>query len=113
MNRQTKALLFSAFVFPGAGHLLQGRKMRGWIFIATELLLMILFIWQTVQVALGAMAQLEAGGTIPNMAAVTTIATEAVAAVGPALSRLLRLILAVWFVSLLDTWWTNRTTSHT
>jgi len=109
MNRQRKALLFSAFVFPGTGQLIQKRKMRGWIFIATELLLMILFIWQTVQVALGAMAQLEAGGTIPDMTALTTIATHAATAAGVTLSRILRLIFAVWVVSLLDTWWANRT----
>lgn len=112
MKSGTRALLFSAFVFPGTGHLIQKRKLRGWIFIATEIILMILFIRQTVQVALGAMTQLETGGTALDLNALTTVATDAVATSGPVLALFLRLIFAVWIVSIVDTWWAGRTKIH-
>ncbi|WP_133405585.1 hypothetical protein [Parashewanella tropica] len=44
MKPSVKAALYSAFVCPGAGHLLQGHKYRGYGFIALTLLSLIMLI---------------------------------------------------------------------
>ncbi len=112
MTRQTKALLFSALVFPGSGQIIQGRKFRGTTYLVSEVILVFLFLWKAVLAALNAMSQLEITGEIIDLNALTTVATQAVLASGPTLSRLLTLIIGIWFISLLDTWWASRTITH-
>ncbi len=64
MKQTTKAILFTAFVFPGSGHLILKKRLRGWIYILVTIGAFALLM-QKIMVIANRIASEIVSGTIP------------------------------------------------
>ncbi len=107
MTKQGKAMLLSGLVFPGMGHLSLGWRRRGFSFIIAEAALLILFIWKAVALALTLMTEIDISSGVDFNTLVNT-ATQSVETSATVLAGVFWLMVAIWFVALLDTYWVSK-----
>lgn len=105
MRRATTAVLLSALVLPGAGHLYLRKFWRGAVLIALSLAALSIIVTQAVQQASVVLDQLLTNGGPIDMGHVTALATQASNQSGGGASTLAILGLAAcWVAGIIDSY---------
>lgn len=77
MSRSTTAVVLSALVLPGAGHLYLKQPGRGLVLIAMSLVCLWIIVAQAMQQASAVLAQLETEGIVPDAGQVADLVSHA------------------------------------
>lgn len=107
MQAKTKAALVSALLFPGLGHLLIKRPMRGCLFIVPTLLAIGLLLRSTLTLADSIVAEINSG-VLPLDLTPIIARINAAGADDPLLNGAGLVILVCWVGSVVDAWWLER-----
>ena len=103
MKERTKAVVISALVFPGAGHLVLGAFKRGTLFILLTLVCVILLMRVIIPVAIGIVADVANPGATPDVFTVNTLLRERLQDEGGRqFTAPLIALIVVWLVAALD-----------
>ena len=107
MKAKTKAALISALLFPGLGHFLLKRAMRGCLFIVPTLLAIGVLLRTTLALADKLVAEIQSGALPFDM----QLIMERISAAGgddPTTNAASLVILVCWLGSIIDAWWIER-----
>lgn len=107
MKAKTKAVLISALLFPGLGHFVLKRAMRGCLFIVPTLLAIGVLLRTTLTLADQLVAEIESGVLPLDI----PLIMERISATGTgdASTHVASLLIVVcWLGSILDAWWLER-----
>ena len=104
LSKRNLALLLSALVFPGSGHFILGRKVRGCLFLVPALVALVMVLRQIMARLDQVMAQIDSG-TLPLDVQLIVEKVDALSANdGPAMALAVSVLVACWIGSLIDTW---------
>jgi TM2 domain-containing membrane protein YozV len=107
MKAKTKAALISALLFPGLGHFVLKRAMRGCLFIVPTLLAIGLLLRTTLALADQLVAEIQSGALPFDI----PLIMERISATGgddAATNAASLVILVCWVGSIADAWWLER-----
>ena len=105
MNNAMKGILFSAFIFPGAGQVILSRYKRGAVFFAAAFVSGILSVTAIVRQAVALLQDLVAAGVPATIPKVMAIVAEASTTASTAFLKISFLLLfCCWLVSVVDAW---------
>ena len=93
MRKSTKAVLFSVLVFPGTGHYMLRRWIRGFLFMLPTLLAFGYYIGYEVDRAMVAVDQILSGELSPDAASIEQMLSEE-----PPVDKALLLSIAKWLI---------------
>ncbi len=111
MKISTKAVLLSALVFPGAGHLFLRRYLVGGILAGTAAIALYLLISHAVATALEAVKQIQAGTVPATVAGITEFISKApTGAEALTIDIASALVVIVWVLAILDAYRIGRLT---
>jgi hypothetical protein len=99
MKQSMKAALLSGLVFPGAGHLYLGRRLRGWAFIVSVLLI---FAYLVIHVTVHAYREIEAAQAKGAAIDMTAIQHSVAAVSDGATTAGFALLVLIWLAAILD-----------
>jgi hypothetical protein len=99
MKQSMKAALLSGLVFPGAGHLYLGRRLRGWAFIVSVLLI---FAYLVIHVTVHAYREIEAAQAKGAAIDMTAIQRSVAAVSDAATTAGFVLLVLIWLAAILD-----------
>lgn len=103
MNQPVKAALLSGLIFPGVGQISLGHKKRGWLIIATHLLVIFLIIKEVLLKANDIIAEMQKNGSAVDIESISNVTSGMVNFSDNAyLNILLILFLFGWLVSIFD-----------
>lgn len=106
MQKKHKAILLSAFLFPGLGQVHLGRKKIGFALAGIVLISFISMVMISTMRAMNSMLKLIEQGIIPDFNAILGIAMEASRGAGdPTHQTLFWIIILCWFLGIIDAWW--------
>lgn len=77
MSRSTTAVVLSALIFPGAGHIYLKQTGRGMALIAVSLMCLWAIIARAMQQASAVLAQLETDGVVPDAGQLADLVSHA------------------------------------
>lgn len=107
MKAKTKAALISALLFPGLGHFVLKRAMRGCLFIVPTLLAIGVLLRTTLALADQLVAEIQSGALPFDI----PLIMERISAAGgddAATNAASLVILVCWVGSIADAWWIER-----
>lgn len=104
-SKRPRAILLSALVFPGTGHLLLGRKLRGALFFAPALIALLLVIRNIIERTDAVMAQINSGALPLDVQLITEKVAAMSASDGPGMTIAVGVLAACWIAALLDLLW--------
>lgn len=104
MKTSTKAALTSALVFPGAGHFLLGRAMRGCLFLLPSALAALYMVNQIIERAQAIAYDIVSGKLAPDPERILERVNAASAGDGPAMKAAVAVVLVCWAGSVIDTY---------
>jgi hypothetical protein len=108
LSKRAQALLLSALVFPGSGHVVLQRKARGCLFLVPALLALALVLRQIMARLDQVMAQIDSGA-LPLDVQLIMEKVEALSANdGPAMTVAVGVLVLCWIGSLIDTLFLTR-----
>ena len=107
MSRSTTALLVSALVFPGAGHLYLKRRGRALLFIVPSVVAVIYFLTDAMRRA-GAMADQIMSGALGTDPVAIAARLEQAGATSGLLDLAIYVMLACWIGAAVDAWLLGR-----
>ena len=107
MSRSTTALLLSALVFPGAGHLYLKRRGRALLFIVPSVAAVIYFLTDAMKRA-GAMADQIMSGALGTDPVAIAAKLEQAGATSGMLDLAIYVMLACWLGAMVDAWLLGR-----
>jgi TM2 domain-containing membrane protein YozV len=103
MSRSVNAMLLSALVLPGAGHLYLKRYGRGFALIGVSLACLWVLMDKAMQVASTVLDQMAAEGGAVDVGQITELAAQASNAPGSSLATIATLGLAgCWLIGMID-----------
>ena len=103
MNRTTNAVLLSALVLPGAGHLYLKHFSRGIVLIAISLACLWIFVDRTMQQASTVLERLESEGGALDAGRLSDLVTQTSNSSGSTVVTLATLVLAgCWVLGIAD-----------
>jgi len=107
MKAKTKAALISALLFPGFGHFVLKRAMRGCLFMVPTLLAIGVLLRTTLALADRLVAEIQSGALPLDIALIM----ERISAAGgddPTTNAASLVILVCWLGAIVDAWWLER-----
>lgn len=104
LSKRNLALLLSALVFPGSGHFVLGRKVRGCLFLVPALVALLLVLRQIMARLDQVMAQIDSGALPLDVQLIVEKVDALSANDGPAMTVAMSVLVACWIGSLIDTW---------
>jgi len=107
MKAKTKAVLISALLFPGLGHFVLKRAMRGCLFIVPTLLAIGVLLRATLALADQLVAEIQSGALPLDI----PLIMERISAAGgdDTSTNVASLVIVVcWLGSIFDAWWLER-----
>ena len=104
LSKRNLALLLSALVFPGSGHFVLGRKVRGCLFLVPALVALLLVLRQIMARLDQVMAQIDSGALPLDVQLIVEKVDALSANDGPAVTLAISVLVACWIGSLIDTW---------
>jgi TM2 domain-containing membrane protein YozV len=109
MRKSVKAALFSALVFPGAGHFILGKRVRGLLFSAISIVCLFVIVSSAVEIAREISGEIVSGQIPLDSARLTDEVSQRLAA-GDSRSVTLStyLLAACWLAGIADSWWVGR-----
>jgi hypothetical protein len=104
LNKSTKAVLLSALVFPGAGHLYLRRYARGLLLAAIAGLAVYFIVSVAMQTAFDVVAQIE-GGSVPlDTQSISELVSQESRNTEPMTNVATFAFLGVWVIGMVDAW---------
>jgi len=110
MKASTKAVLISALIFPGLGHLTLKRGARGMIFLLPALVAMLAALRIAFQIT-DQLSTAIANGTLPFDPAIIIARTQAAVAVDPVIGWAAAICVICWVAAIADVLWLSRSQS--
>ena len=105
MTRASKAALLSGLVFPGAGHLLLKKYLRGSILVLAALVASSIIISNIVQQTLAIVDRINSGDIPPDTAAIAEmVASSSSSSDGLLENAALIVLLACWLIGIVDSY---------
>lgn len=104
LSKRNLALLLSALVFPGSGHFILGRKVRGCLFLVPALVALVMVLRQIMARLDQVMAQIDSGALPLDVQLIAEKVDALSANDGPAMTLAMSVLVASWIGSLIDTW---------
>ncbi|MBN2790250.1 MAG: hypothetical protein JXR69_08675 [Candidatus Delongbacteria bacterium] len=105
MTRSLKAVLFSAFIFPGAGHFLLKKYYRGITFLVLTAFSLYLMISGTIERAFIILEKIEQGEVQPDVNSILNLVMQQP---NPAEAQLIHtgfwLLIFLWIVGIIDSY---------
>jgi hypothetical protein len=106
MSRPVTAVLISALVFPGAGHLYLKRKGRALLFIVPTLIAVVVFVNQAMEQASALAGQILSGAMPADPAALAARLEQDGGS--PLSTAAATVMLVCWIGAIADSWWLAR-----
>lgn len=106
MKSATKALLLSALVFPGVGHLAIARPARGAFYLLPALAAFGYLLWATVVAAMAVYNRIIAQPGALSAQSISTLLAESAALSGA--GSVLLLFMLCWLAATVDAWYCGR-----
>lgn len=107
MSRSTTALLLSALVFPGAGHLYLKRRSRALLFIVPSLVAVVYFVTDAIERA-GEMADQIMSGSLGSDPVAIAARLEQAGPTSILVDVAIYVMLACWIAAAVDAWLLGR-----
>lgn len=109
MRKSLKAALFSALVFPGTGHFVLGKHVRGMLLAGISIACLFVLVSTALEIAREISDEIL-GGQIPlDSVRITDEVSRRSAENGSLAVRLSTYLLgACWLVGIVDSWWAGR-----
>jgi TM2 domain-containing membrane protein YozV len=105
MKKATKAVLLSAFVFPGAGHIYLKKYISGGVLFGASLLGIYYLISKTVESALQIVEKIQSGEVQPDVTAITQLVTkQSTGAESQLLNIATATIIICWIIGIIDSY---------
>lgn len=109
MRKATKALLWSALVFPGSGHLYLKRYRTGLALIVVSVVAFYSLFSQAMIQAQALLERIQSGAVAPDVQAITELAARQAAAADAGPADLATVVLMIcWVVGMLDAYRVGR-----
>ena len=109
MKKSTKALLLSALVFPGAGHLYLKKYLSASLLIGTVLIAFYFLITRAVEKAQHIVELIQTGEVQPDIASVTELITQSPTdSEGQLLNMATAALVIAWLVGIFDSYRVSR-----
>lgn len=108
MNRAVKAALLSGLIFPGAGQLFLGRRLRGWLFVLPALAAALYFLMQVLEPAMAIALDISSGGMAPDPLAVLARVKAHAAQETPLMRLAAGIMIGCWAGSTVDAYLLGR-----
>lgn len=103
MKRSVKAALLSGLVFPGLGHMVLKRYLRGSILVIVALAALSVIVTVATRLALAAVDRIERGEVSADMSSLTELATGSVSNSGSSIVDIAMIVLLVcWVAGIID-----------
>ncbi len=110
MKKSTKAVLLSALVFPGTGHLYLKKYLSATLLIGTVLIAFYFLVTRAVEKAQQIAELIQSGEVQPDIASVTEMITKTPAgSEGQLLSIASTTLIVVWLIGIFDSYRVGRT----
>lgn len=105
MKMSTKAALFSALIFPGAGHLLLRSYLRAGVLIVSSSIALYVIVSIAVRQALTVVDRIMSGEVPPDVDSISTLLAASSNSADTRTANLALLALGlVWLIGLVDAW---------
>ena len=103
MKTSVKAALLSALVFPGVGQIVNGYKKKGWAFVISAVILLVLIISKLAQQAFLVMDEMQKRGVAVDANEISKLSSEMVSfSDNIFLNSMLLMLITIWLVSMID-----------
>ncbi|MBM7071462.1 hypothetical protein JQC92_05345 [Shewanella sp. 202IG2-18] len=103
MKPSTKALLFSAFVFPGSGHFILKQRLRGWVYIIVTVGAFALLMQKIMEIANKIANEIVAGSIPLDPAKIMQLIHQSVYQdILLSASMGLKVLIACWLMAIFD-----------
>ncbi len=110
MKKSTKAVLFSALVFPGAGHLYLKKYLFGSLLIGSVLIAFYFLVTRMVEKAQHIAELIQAGKVQPDIASISELITKSPAgSEGQLLNIATTVLVVAWLIGIFDSYRVGRT----
>jgi len=109
MKKSTKAVLLSALVFPGLGHLYLKRWVAGVVLSGVAAFAVYYIFSIAMSIALDVSRQIETGAIPPDVATVTSVVTQQLSGIEQATNLATVTLLVCWVIGIVGSWWRGRT----
>ena len=106
MTKLTKALLLSAFVYPGAGQIFLKCYTSGIIFIITSTVGLYFILSNTFKIAFQIIEDVKNGGAQPDFTTLLNLASQHDTQL---LNNAVTVIITSWLLSIIHTYWISKT----
>jgi hypothetical protein len=105
MTRSTKAALLSGLVFPGIGHIVLKRYLRGSVLMASTLIALSVIVTSAVRQALAVVDKVNSGElTLDTGAIAELVATSSSGAEGSIINIAMLVIAVCWVIGIVDSY---------
>lgn len=105
MKTSTKAVLLSALVFPGLGHLYLRKFIPAVILIGASLVAIIYMVDQSVDAAYQVVGQIQSGAVAPDAASITAMVEQQTSGSAGLLLNIVNVLLIIfWIIGILDSY---------
>jgi len=105
MKKSTKAVLLSAFVFPGAGHIFLKKYISGVILVGASFAGIYLLISKTIERALEITEKIQSGDIRPDIATIAEIISKQPTGTEAQLLKYATAVLVIcWLIGIIDSY---------
>ena len=105
MKISTKAVLLSALVFPGTGHLLLKSYRTGMLLISASLVSLYYLVTTSVEAALQIVDKIQSGEVSPDVASITDLVSKQSAGAEMLWSNVATAVLVIcWVIGIIDSY---------
>jgi len=105
MSKSNKAVLLSALVFPGAGHLFLKRYITGAVLVCASLSALYLIVADILERALSIVEKIERGEVSPDVAAIAELLSrQPIANESQLLDAALPVLVICWLIGIADSY---------
>jgi uncharacterized membrane protein len=109
MKRSTKAVLLSAFIFPGAGHVFLKKYIPGLILICASLASTYYIVSKTVEESMQIVEQIQSGYVQPDVASIEELVSNQSAGADAYLLDIATYIFIIcWLIGIIDSYRVGR-----
>lgn len=113
VKRSTKAVLWSALVFPGAGHIYLKRYLRGALLVAASAQLVYSIVSGILTIAYHIAGQVQSGAVPPTVDAITKLVSQQSIGTQQSLNIASMVLLVLWVIGMADAYWCGRSRQET
>lgn len=108
MNKPLKAVLFSAFIFPGSGQLLLKKYFSAFLFASFACVGVYFLFSDLISRAQEILDKIQAGEVAADLASITELVHQQTATATSSLSPALTILLITWLVSVIEAYRVGR-----